>query len=439
LVRIIVDQYTVASRVQADRTVSRIRDANQDTDDATIASRVGEIINQVRASGDEGLVRLTRKFDSPKIMNAKELKVSPVEIKRAYSKVSDERVKALRTAQEQISQIAKQQTTRFKARSFKSPLGFEVNETYAPFKRIGGYVPGGLASYPSTVLMIAATAKQAGVKEIVIATPPRKDGGIDESVLVAADICGIKEIIKAGGAQAIAALAFGTRTIRKVDLIAGPGNQYVTEAKRQVSSMRQVLIENLAGPTELLIIASKTAEPLFVAEDLISQAEHGNRTLCGLVSDSPELIKNVTARLRNISDRPRLGQILESTLFTVLVRNEGMMVEFAQMFAPEHLEVMIANSKSIRKKLTNSGLVLIGNYTPCSSTDYIAGTNHILPTGGTVRLASGLGVEDFLKRVTTVSASRQTLRKASKVIATLANMENLPNHGKAAFARFSEK
>ena len=203
--------------------------------------------------------------------------------------------------------------------------------------------------------------------------------------------------------------------------------------------MRQVLIENLAGPTELLIIASKTAEPLFVAEDLISQAEHGNRTLCGLVSDSPELIKNVTARLRNISDRPRLGQILESTLFTVLVRNEGMMVEFAQMFAPEHLEVMIANSKSIRKKLTNSGLVLIGNYTPCSSTDYIAGTNHILPTGGTARLASGLGVEDFLKRVTTVSASRQTLRKASKVIATLANMENLPNHGKAAFARFSEK
>ncbi len=228
----------------------------------------------------------------------------------------------------------------------------------------------------------------------------------------------------------VAALAFGTRTIRKVDLIARPGNQYVTEAKRQVSAMRQVLIESLAGPTELLIIADKSADSLLVAEDLISQAEHGNRTLCGLVSDSPELIINVAARLRKISDRPRLTQILESTLFTVLVRTKGMMVEFAQRFAPEHLEVMTTNSKSILGKLTNSGLVLTGDYTPCSSTDYIAGTNHILPTGGTARLASGLGVEDFLKRVTTVSASKQTLWKASKLISTLANMENLPNHGK---------
>ena len=208
--------------------------------------------------------------------------------------------------------------------------------------------------------MIAATAKQAGVKEIVIATPPRKNGSIDESVLVAADICGIKEIIKVGGAQGIAALAFGTKTIRKVDLIAGPGNQYVTEAKRQVSAMRQVLIESLAGPTELLIIADKSAEPLLVAEDLISQAEHGNRTLCGLVSNSPELVKNVAATLRNISGRPRLTQILESTLFTVLVRNKEMMVEFAQRFAPEHLEVMTSNARSIERKMTNSGLVLIG-------------------------------------------------------------------------------
>ena len=203
--------------------------------------------------------------------------------------------------------------------------------------------------------------------------------------------------------------------------------------------MRQVLIESLAGPTELLIIADRSANPLLVAEDLISQAEHGNRTLCGIVSDSPELVKNVAAKLRNISGRPRLAQILESTLFTVLVRNRGMLVEFAQRFASEHLEVMTSNVKSIERKMTNSGLVLIGNYTPCSSTDYIAGTNHILPTGGTARLASGLGVEDFLKRVTTVSATRQTLQKASKFISTLADMENLPNHGNAALVRFREK
>ena len=439
MVRVVVSQYIAASLGQVDRTVSKIRGFSGQTVDTTIALRVGEIIDQVRESGDDALIQLTRKFDSPKIKDSKSLKVSPSEIKHAYSKISDENLRALRIEAKQISQLAKQQMTRFRAKTLRSPLGFVVKERYVPFNRIGGYVPGALASYPSTVLMICITARQAGVKDIILATPPRKDASIDESVLVAAEICGVKEIIKAGGAQAIAALAFGTPTIRKVDLIAGPGNQYVAEAKRQVSATRQVLIDSLAGPTELLIIADKSANPVLVAEDLISQAEHGNRTMCGLVSDSPTLVQIVASLLRNILDRPRLEQILESILFTVLVPGRAMMIEFAQRFASEHLEVMIENPKGVESRLTNSGLVLVGDFAPCSSTDYIAGTNHILPTGGTARLASGLSVENFMKRVSTVTASKQSLQKASKIISTLANMENLPNHGRAALVRFGKK
>jgi histidinol dehydrogenase len=438
LVRVVVTQYTVANLAQADRTVSKIRGQSQKEADATIASRVSEIISEIRKSGDRGLVSLTKKFDSPKISSPRDLRVTSAEIKRAYSKVSKESIRALKVESEQISYIANQQMTRFGERRSRSPLGFVIRESYVPFRRIGGYVPGGLASYPSTVSMIAATARAAGVEEIVITTPPRKDGSVDDSVLVAANINGIKEIIKAGGAQAIAALAFGTRSIKKVDLIAGPGNQYVTEAKRQVSAMRQVLIESLAGPTELLIIADGSADPVLVAEDLISQAEHGNNTLCGVVSNSAELIQSVAERLRSISGRPRLAQILESSLFTVLVRTMEMMVEFAQKFAPEHLEVMVANPSSLESKLTNSGLVLLGDYTPCSSTDYIAGSNHILPTGGTARVASGLSVENFLKRVTTVSASKESLRRSSRYISVLANMENLPNHGWVALIRYKK-
>lgn len=432
-------EYVVNNVSEVDQAVSKIRSESRYEVDSVLSSQVSEILSEIRRSGDAGVVRLTRKFDSPLIKNSKDLLVTPSEIKTAYSKVNREQVRALRVASRQISFLARQQMSRFNARKSVTPLGFGVKETYVPLKRIGGYVPGGLASYPSTVLMIGATANQAGVKEIVIATPPRKDGSIDESVLVASDIVGIKEIIKAGGAQAIAALAFGTRTIKKVDLIAGPGNQYVTEAKRQVSATRQVLIDSLAGPTELLIIADRTADPKLVSEDLISQAEHGNRTLCGVVSDSPQLARNVSKNLRNLSGKTRLDQILQASLFTVLVKGRDMMVEFAQRFAPEHLEVMAEKPQTMVDKLTNSGLVLVGDFAPCSATDYIVGTNHILPTGGTAKLASGLSVENFLKRVSVVSASRQSLRKSSKYISTLSKMENLPNHGRAALARFRGK
>jgi histidinol dehydrogenase len=432
-----VDKYIVNTGGDADRAISKIRGASRKTD-STVASRVVEILGEIRESKDAGLIRMIRKFDSNELKASKDLKVTSREIRRAYSKLSEKQVTALKTLARQIGKIASSQMERFGPRKSNSPLGFSVTERYVPFARIGGYVPGGLASYPSTVLMICVTARQAGVKDVVLATPPRRDGSIPESILVAADICGVSEIIKAGGAQAIGALAYGTETIEKVDVIAGPGNQYVTEAKRQVASSGNVLIDSLAGPTELLIIADKSADPVLVAEDLISQAEHGNRTICGVVSDSPSLIKAVAPRLKDVSSRPRLSQIEESILFTTRVPNRSRMIKFAQKFAPEHLEVMLADSSRIESKLTNSGLVLVGDYTPCSSTDYIAGTNHVLPTAGTAAISPGLGVENFLKRVTVVTGSRTSLGKASRFVSTLANMENLPNHAAAVEIRFKK-
>jgi histidinol dehydrogenase len=430
-----VEQYIINTGRDAERAISKIRDGGRKMD-FTVSSKVAKILGEIRESKDAGLIRLIKRFDSKEVKSSKDLEVRSGEMRKAYSKISEKQIIALKTLAKQIAKIASFQMRRFGPRKTSSPLGFSVEERYVPFDRIGGYVPGGLASYPSTVLMICVTAVQAGVKDIVLATPPRKDGSISESVLVAADICGVSEIIKAGGAQAIGALAYGTETIKKVDVIAGPGNQYVTEAKRQVSSSGKVLIDSLAGPTELLIIADKTADPVLVAEDLISQAEHGNRTICGVVSDAPSLIKEVAPRLKDLSMKPRLPYIEKSILFTARVPNRSKMIEFAQKFASEHLEVMLTDSRQIDSKLTNSGLVLVGDFTPCSSTDYIVGTNHVLPTGGTATVSAGLGVENFLKRVTVVRGSRSSLGRASGFVSTLANMESLPNHAAAVDIRF---
>ena len=352
---IAVHEFTVSSSNDLEAVVSSIRE--KETLDANLTNQVEEIVARVKTNGDKALVDLTNEFDSPEIKNASDLRVTKLEIKKAYSKVTKEQVEALKAAAKQISGLVSKQRKRFAPRSYRTPLGFGVEERYVPFARIGGYVPGGLAAYPSTVLMICVTAREAGVKEIVLATPPRKDGSVNATVLVAADICGVKEIFKVGGAQAVAALALGTTSIKKVSIVTGPGNKYVTEAKRQVSAAGNVLIDSLAGPTELLIIADKSAESTLVAEDLISQAEHGNRTLCGLVSNAPKVCDEVKSVLKGMTERPRISQIQESKLFTVLVPDEKLMVEFANSFAPEHLEVMTANRK-IAKQITNSGLVI---------------------------------------------------------------------------------
>ena len=433
-----VEWHSVSSLGEVKKTVSKIRQVEKSVDDDLVKS-VSGIVNTVKHEGDYALIRFAEKLDSVKFRKPTDLMVTESEIRSAYSKVSRVEIEALKTAYRQISAVAREQKRRFGKKKFKTPLGFEIDERYTPLQRIGGYVPGGLASYPSTVLMICVPAKIAGARQIVLATPPRKDGSIKESVLVAADICGVKEILKSGGAQAVAALAFGTKSIKKVDLIAGPGNKYVTEAKRQVESVGQVLIDSLAGPTELLVMADKSANPTWVTEDLVSQAEHGNRTLIGLVSNSAGLVREVKQRLSNLSGRERMSHIQSSKIFTVYARTKELMLEFAQNFSPEHLEVMMDSPESYLRKLTNSGLVLIGDYTPCSSTDYIVGTNHILPTGGVAKYSSGLAVENFLRRVTTVKGSKSSLGRSYRLISTLANNEGLPNHGLAAVSRFKQQ
>ncbi|MGI0080498.1 MAG: histidinol dehydrogenase [Nitrososphaerales archaeon] len=432
-----IRRFTVAEKTNTvSQIVEQVRRESSNGSNFHVSSTVSEILSLVSDLGDEALIKLANKFDGSNFKSGVNLFVTREEFSRAYSKVKPQHVLALKKSREQIKWLAAKQMQRFKAKKLLSPLGFEINERYVPIQRVGGYIPGGRAAYPSTVLMICAPANEAGVKQIILATPA-PGGEVNPSVLVAADICGVNEVIKVGGAQAIAALSFGTKTIKKVELIAGPGNEYVTEAKRQVSSSGAVSIDSLAGPTELLVIADASSDPRLVFEDLISQAEHGNKTLCGLVSDSPKIIKAVMDCAKNTRSRARFDKISHSLLFTVLVRCLAQAVEFAQEFAPEHLEVIA--SKSLEEGLTRSGLVLSGKFTPCSATDYIVGTNHILPTGGTASRKTGLSVETFLKRVTIVRGSKKSLERSANFISDLADMEGLPNHGLAARARFEAR
>lgn len=405
-----------------------------------LSSSVSAMLDKVRRDGDDALMELANKFDRSNFSSANDFFVRNKEIEEAYSKLEQREIKAIKAARSQIAFVAQKQMERFGKRKYETPLGFVIEERYEPIDRVGGYVPGGLASYPSSVLMICVTAKVAQVKDIVLATPA-KNGIVNPSVLVAADLCGVKEILKIGGAQGIAALAFGTEAVKKADVIAGPGNEFVTEAKRQVASLGLVSIDMLAGPTELLILADSKTNPRLVYEEIISQAEHGNKTLCGVVSDSMEVIEQVTKIAGNDSNRERLDEISQSTLFAVKVSSISEGRDFAQYLSPEHLEVMVSNSneKALRSNLNKSGLLLFGNYAPCSASDYMIGTNHVLPTGGQAASRSGLSVANFLKRVLLVHGTRASLKNAMGDILTMAGLEGLPNHAKAASARFDLK
>ncbi len=424
------------------KIVKEIREFSlkEDEEDKVLSSSVFHILDKVRRDGDAALIELANKFDGSNFLSENDFFVQSEEIEQAYSKLEQKGIVAIKTASNHLEFVAQKQMERFGKRKYKTPLGFVIEERYEPMGRVGGYIPGGLASYPSTVLMICVTAKVAGVKDVVLATPA-KNGIVNPSVLVAADLCGVKEILKIGGAQAIAALAYGTKSVKKVDVIAGPGNDFVTEAKRQVSSQGLVSIDILAGPTELLILADSKANPRLVYEDLISQAEHGNKTLCGVVSDSMKLIEQIEKMAENESNRERFDKISQSILFAVKVTSISEAAKFAQYLCPEHLEVMVSDSdeKALRSGLSKSGLLLFGNFVPCSSTDYIVGTNHVLPTGGQAARQSGLSVANFLKHVVSVRGTRASLKNAIGDLSAIALLEGLPNHARAARARFDLK
>lgn len=395
------------------------------------------IMKGVSEHGDSAVLDYTAKFDGVRLGS---LVVSEQEIKQAYSQVTKEQVKAVRLMKDRLKKSEMAVLKRLKGIAVSSD-GVKIDRMVKPIASIGCYIPGGRARYPSTVVMCVVPAKAAGVKRIVAISPPREDGTIDPLTLVAADICGVGEFYKAGGAQGIAALAYGTQSIRPVSKIVGPGGMFVTAAKLIASS--SVSTDMVAGPTELLIYADATADPQLVAVDLISQAEHSADTICGLVTTSEKLASKVQAQVQSMAEKITRSDIVKSSLqksgFVAICKNESACVEFANEFAPEHLEIICRNADSVAKKIDSAGLVLVGPYTPSSASDYSLGSNHVLPTLGFGKSRASLSVLDFIKIVNKVKASKAGLAKVDGSVKEMAAAEGLLNHYEAVRARTNEE
>lgn len=422
MLRIITDSVTARQELQ------RISDRTHNEQIETQSAIVKEIIATVRKRGDEALLEYTQKFDGQTITKDN-LKVSGSEIDAAYQQISPELLKAIQLAAQKIEAFHRQRVP-------KSWVKFEddnvvLGRRYTPVDRAGLYVPGGRASYPSTVLMNAIPAKVAQVPRIAMVTPPSQDGKINPAVLVAACEAGVTEIYRVGGAQAIAALAYGTETIPKVDVITGPGNIYVTLAKKEVYGT--VGIDSLAGPSEVLIIADRNANPTHVAVDLLAQAEHDPMAASILITDSAVLAEKVQTEVtRLLEDHPR--RILTEKSIAhygviILTANLTEAAELSNLFAPEHLELEVESPWELVEHIRHAGAIFLGKSTPEAVGDYLAGPNHTLPTSGAARYASALGVETFMKYSSLIEYSPVALQKVSKAIIDLATAEGLASHG----------
>jgi len=402
--------------------------------DKKLIEYVKPIVADVASRGDDAIREYTEKFDKVKM---KTFRVSLVELNEAYKKVSQREIEALKESKRRLEVV---ETDRLALNNFIVELeGVKICCTLRPIEEVGCYVPGGNASYPSSVIMNVVPAKVAGVKRIVVCTPPNNDGSMDPMTLVACDICQVDEIYKIGGIQGIAALAYGTETIKKVDKITGPGNRYVTTAKTIVSET--VSIDKPAGPSEILILADDTANPNYIAADIISQAEHGLGGISGLVTTSEQLADKVIQLIEENTLDQKLNSIVSNVLsesgFVYIVKSINEAIEFLNLFGPEHLEIMTESPEIVVDKITNSGLILIGDFTPVSSTDYCMGVNHVLPTKGYSKVSSGLTILDYMKPVSIVEASKTGLELVRDNIVTLAESEGLFNHKKAVEVRFN--
>ena len=389
---------------------------------------VREIVTTVKSEGDRALIDYTAKFDR-QVLEPEQLRVSGSELDAAYQQISQDLLHAIQIACQKIEAFHRQRIP-------KSWVQFNEDDVvlgkrYTPVDRAGLYVPGGRAAYPSTVLMNAIPAKVAQVPRIVMVTPPGEAGKINPAVLVAAQEAGIEEIYRVGGAQAIASLAYGTQTIPKVDVITGPGNIYVTLAKKMVYGT--VGIDSLAGPSEVLVIADETANPTHVAVDLLAQAEHDPMAAAILITTDKDLAQQVQKEVtRLLEDHPR------KTLTEKAIANYGLAVvvdslfiatELSNLFAPEHLELEVADPWDLVQQIRHAGAIFLGHDTPEAVGDYLAGPNHTLPTSGAARYASALGVETFMKHSSLIQYSSTALKKMSSTIQILAQAEGLPSHG----------
>lgn len=383
-----------------------------------VISRVARIIEDVRLGADDALVRYTKRYDKVKLL-PKQIRVSQAEISGAYQNISPDFVSSLKVIIENVTGFYKRQLR--KNWKIKDKDGVLLGEQFSPLESVGVYVPAGQAPLVSTVYMTVLPAKVAGVKRISLASPPDKSGAINPHILVTADLLKVDEIYKVGGAQAIAAFAFGTKTIPAVDKIIGPGNAYVTEAKRQLYGY--VDIDMLAGPTELVIIANRHSHASYLKADLLAQGEHSG----GLAI----LITTSKAQAKQFRQEVNSGYI-------ILVKNLGEAIEVANKIAPEHLEIMIKNSHKIVKKIRNAGAIFLGQYSPVAVGDYVAGPSHVLPTAGTARFFSGLSLSDFIKSNHIISYSRKALEGIREPLEKIAGIEGLPRHLESIRVRFNQ-
>jgi histidinol dehydrogenase len=396
---------------------------------------VESILKDVRKNGDVAIRKYEKKFSKASISS---LRLTQSEIKNAYSKISKTELDALKLAKDRLGKTESIVKSLLKNKIIDQD-GIKISKKFIAIQSVGCYIPGGLAKYPSSVIMSVVPAKIAGVKRIVVVSPPNSDGKIDPLTIVSADICGAHEIYKTGGVQSIAALSYGTKSIPKVDKIVGPGGSFVTTAKSMISD--QTGIDMLAGPTELGILADNSANPKFVALDLISQAEHSNDTFCYLITTSEKLAKSVKKIVSELIPTIQRGKIAQSSLknngFIGICATNSDMIKLANILAPEHLQIMTKNSESVASKITSSGLVLIGNDTPSSASDYILGSNHILPTNGFGKIRGSLSVLDFIKVNTQIRSSKKSLSKISKYLEVLTKAEGLTNHYEAVRGRLN--
>ena len=414
----------------------RVMNRSQLTNDQVTAT-VKEIIRRVRAEGDAALFDYTARFDHADI-TAETVQVTRAEIDAAYAAASPEWLEAMREAARRITEFHQKQ----KQNTWLNfQPGIALGQKITPLRRVGVYVPGGTAAYPSSVLMNVLPAKVAGVKEIVMVTPPGRDGGVSYPLaLAAADIAGVDRIYKVGGAQAIAALAFGTESIPRVDKITGPGNIYVANAKREVFG--HVGIDMVAGPSEVLVIADDAAEPAYVAADLLSQAEHDPFAAAILVTDSAALAQAVDAELeRQTALLPRRETVLKSlgAYGTIVIApNLSICAEIANQIAPEHLELFVREPYALLPAIRNAGAIFLGRWSPEPLGDYFAGPNHVLPTSGTARFFSPLSVDDFVKKSSIICCTREELEVVSDQVILLARQEGLDAHANAVAIRFGK-
>ena len=397
---------------------------------------VSEIIANVILNKDKALYEYCAKFDKAELTS---LEVSEAEIDEAFASVDAEFVEIIKEAAENICDFHKRQVRNSFVISEKD--GVVTGQKVMPIEKVGLYVPGGTAAYPSTVLMDSIPAKIAGCSEIVMVTPPMKDGKVNPVILAAAKIAGVDRIFKVGGAQAIAALAYGTESVPKVDKIVGPGNAYVAEAKKQVFG--KVNIDMIAGPSEILVVADNTCNPAYVAADLLSQAEHDKMASAVLVTDSYELAKAVSDEIEKqipLLPRAEIARYSIDNNGKIIVAENNLMlaIDIANEIAPEHLEICVDNPFDYLDKIKHAGSIFMGKYCPEALGDYFAGPNHTLPTSGTARFSSPLSVDDFVKKSQFTYYTRDALSKVADKVSYFAKKEGLDAHAKSATIRFED-